>query len=144
MVPFFVILVVPLGVIIIYFIIIQPIEIGTWSTSALVAALAILVIIPFALDELIAMGQFLVWSHRQGKPFIRNFLKGDAVHRSEEDGSDNLASPATIWRDTTRGVTLSWTLGAAMGIDSLVGAASSHRRKRHRSLAIGSMVNRWS
>ena len=55
MVPFFVILVFPLGVIIIYFIIIQPSVIGTWSTPALVAALAILVIIPFALDELIAM-----------------------------------------------------------------------------------------
>ena len=116
MVTFFGILVVPLGVISIYFIIIQPIMIGTWSTPALIAALAMLVMIPFALDELIAMGQFLVWSHRQGKPLIRTFLKGDAVHRGEEDDADNLVSPATIWRDTIRGVTLPWTLAAAMGI----------------------------
>lgn len=116
MVTFFGILVVPLGVVSIYFIVIQPIMIGTWSTPALIAALAMLIMIPFALDELIAMGQFLVWSHRQGKPLIRTFLQGDAVHRGEEDDSDNLSSPAAIWRDTIRGVTLPWTLAASVGI----------------------------
>ncbi|WP_375600396.1 NAD-dependent epimerase/dehydratase family protein [Devosia sp. Naph2] len=120
MVTFFGILVVPLGVVSIYFIIIQPIMIGTWSTPALIAALAMLIMIPFALDELIAMGQFLVWSHRQGRPLIRTFLQGDAVHRGDEDDTDNLDSPAAIWQDTIRGVTLPWTLAAAMGIGVLL------------------------
>lgn len=120
MVTFFGILVVPLGVISVYFIIIQPIMIGTWSTPALIAALAMLVMIPFALDELIAMGQFLVWSHRQGRPLIRTFLQGDAVHRGDEYDADNLGSPSAIWRDTIRGVTLPWTLAAAIGIGILL------------------------
>ena len=116
MVTFFGILVIPLGVISIYFIIIQPIVIGTWSTPTLIAALAMLIMIPFALDEVIAMGQFLLWSRRQGKPLIRTFFKGDAVDRGEVDDSDAMADPATFWRDTTRGITLPWTLAASMGI----------------------------
>ncbi|MDE0879171.1 MAG: NAD-dependent epimerase/dehydratase family protein [Sphingomonas bacterium] len=64
MVTFFGILVIPLGVISIYFIISQPLVIGTWSTLALIAGLAMLIMIPFALDEVIAMGQFLMWANR--------------------------------------------------------------------------------
>jgi uncharacterized membrane protein len=59
MVTFFGILVVPLGVVSIYFITIQPIVIGTWCSLCLVAGLAMVIMIPFAVDELVAMGQFL-------------------------------------------------------------------------------------
>ena len=120
MVTFFGILVIPLGVISIYFIIIQPIVIGTWSTPALIAALAMLVMIPFALDEVIAMGQFLYWSRCRGKPLIRTFFKGDAVDRGEEDRSDALSSPGTFWADTMRGITLPWTLAASMAIGAFL------------------------
>ncbi len=116
MVTFFGILVIPLGVISIYFIVIQPILIGTWCTLCLIAALAMLVMIPFALDEVIAMGQFLYWAKCRGKPLIRTFFKGDTVEGGEEDHSDALASPAAFWTDTTRGVTLPWTLAASVAI----------------------------
>lgn len=116
MVTFFGILVIPLGVVSVYFIIIQPIMIGTWSTPALIAAAAMLVMIPFALDEVIAMGQFLYWAHCRGKPLIRTFFQGDAIEGGREDTSDSLSSPAAIWMDTIRGVTLPWTLGVSMCI----------------------------
>ena len=116
MVTFFGILVIPLGVISIYFIIIQPIVIGTWSTPALIAALAMLLMIPFALDEVIAMGQFMYWAHCRRKPLLRTFLKGDAVEAGREDTSDALASPSTFWADTMRGISLPWTLAIAMAI----------------------------
>lgn len=116
MVTFFGILVVPLGVISIYFIIIQPIMIGTWSTPALIAALAMLIMIPFALDELIAMGQFLYWSHCQGKPLVRTFFKGDAIDRGEPYREDALAAIGSTWREARRGVTLPWTLGVSVAI----------------------------
>lgn len=83
MVTFFGILVIPLGVVSVYFIIIQLIVIGTWSTPALIAALAMLIMIPFALDEVIAMGQFLYWAHCQGKPLIRNFPRRRGRSRGE-------------------------------------------------------------
>jgi nucleoside-diphosphate-sugar epimerase/uncharacterized membrane protein len=116
MVTFFGILVIPLGVVSIYFIIIQPIVIGTWSTPALIAALVMLIMIPFALDEVIAMGQFLYWARCRGKPFIRTFFKGDAIDRGAEDATDTLTSLAAFWTDATRGITLPWTLGVSVAI----------------------------
>lgn len=120
MVTFFGILVIPLGVISVYFIIIQPIVIGTWSTPALVAALAMLIMIPFALDEVVAMGQFLYWAHCRGKPLIRTFFKGDAVDGGSVDEGDALASPTAFWRDTIRGVTLPWTLAVSIAIGAFL------------------------
>ncbi len=116
MVTFFGILVVPLGVVSIYFIIIQPILLGTWSTPALIAGLAMLIMIPFALDELIATGQFLYWSHCRGKPLIRTFFKGDAVDRGEEYEDDAMLAVGSAWAEGRRGVTLPWTLTASIVI----------------------------
>jgi nucleoside-diphosphate-sugar epimerase len=116
MVTFFGILVIPLGVISIYFIAIQPVVIGTWSTPALIAALAMLVMIPFALDEVIAMGQYLHWTHCQKKPLLRTFFRGGAVEGGKEDTTDSLTSPSAIWNDTRRGITLPWTLAASIAI----------------------------
>ena len=116
MVTFFGILVVPLGAVSIYFIIIQPILLGTWCTLCLAAALAMLIMIPIALDEVIAMGQYLYWSKCRGRPLIRTFFKGGPVEGGREDDSDALASPAALWADTTRGLTLPWTLAASMAI----------------------------
>jgi len=120
MVTFFGILVVPLGVVSIYFVIIQPILLGTWSTLALIAALAMLIMIPFALDELIAMGQFLYWSRCRGKPLIRTFFKGDAVDRGEEYEDDVMRSAKAAWLESKRGVTLPWTLAASIAIGAFL------------------------
>src|SRR5262245_10316242 len=76
MVTFFFILVVPLGGVSIFFIIIQPIIIGTYCTLCLIAALAMLIMIPLTLDEVVAMGQYMMRSVRQGRPFWRTFFQG--------------------------------------------------------------------
>ena len=120
MVTFFGILVIPLGVISIYFIIIQPIVIGTWSTPALVAALAMLIMIPFAIDEVIAMGQFLGWARRRGKPLLRTFFKGDAVEAGNEDDTDTMATPAALWADARRGITLPATLLGCIALGAVL------------------------
>ena len=64
---FFGILIVPLGVVSIFFIIIQPIVIGTWCTLCLIAALAMLLQIPYSFDEILATLQFLKDRRREGK-----------------------------------------------------------------------------
>ena len=120
MVTFFGILVVPLGVISIYFIIIQPIVIGTWCALCLLAALAMLIMIPFALDELVAMSQFLLWSRRAGKPFWRTFLMGDAMPGGSETRGDDLASLGAALKDMMRGTTVPWTLAVSVGIGILL------------------------
>jgi nucleoside-diphosphate-sugar epimerase/uncharacterized membrane protein len=111
MVAAFGIVVVPLGVVSIYFIIIQPIMIGTWCTLCLAAALAMLIMIPFTLDELVAMGQYLVQSHRRGESLLRTFFMGGA---SPGSGKDTLpgfgAGPRETARSAARGVNVPWTL----------------------------------
>lgn len=116
MVTFFGILVIPLGVVSIYFVIIQPIMIGTWSTPALIAALAMLIMIPFSLDEVIAMGQYLYWSKKEGKSLVRTFFKGGAVSNGEIDDTDYMTDARSIWNNTVRGVTFPWTLMASTAL----------------------------
>lgn len=120
MVTFFGILVIPLGAVSIYFIVIQPVLLGTWCTLCLIAALAMLLMMPFALDEVIAMGQYLYWSKRRGRPLIRTFFKGGPVEGGQEDVSDDLANPAAFWTDTIRGITVPWTLVAVTGLGAVL------------------------
>ena len=117
MVTFFGILVVPLGVVSIYFIIIQPIVIGTWCTLCLVAALAMVIMIPYSVDELVAMGQFLVREKRAGKSLWRAFFMGDAMAGGSEDKSRGFGgAPREIALDMARGVSLSWPLVVSTAI----------------------------
>ena len=119
MVALFGIVVGPLGVISIYFIIIQPIAIGTYCTICLMAALAMLIMIPFSLDEIVAMVQFMVWNTRRGRPFWRAFFRGDALPGGTTGGEMSFdAQPMQIFRQSARGVTVPWTLGlsAAIGV----------------------------
>ncbi|ORE97001.1 NAD-dependent epimerase/dehydratase family protein [Aurantimonas sp. 22II-16-19i] len=109
------IIVVPLGVVSIYFIIIQPIVIGTYCTLCLVAALAMLIMIPYSLDELVAMGQFLVQSHRRGEPFWRTFFMGGADPLGGKDKKPGFQAPIPdAIASAVRGVTIPWTLVASV------------------------------
>lgn len=110
----------PLGVTSIFFIIIQPIVIGTWSTIALFGAMMILIQIPYSLDELIATLQFLRRRRQAGQNWLRVLFVGDtdvrtdssAFHQDEKDEFD--APAATILKNTFGGgVNLPWNLALA-------------------------------
>lgn len=120
MVTFFGILVVPLGVTSIVLIILQPVAVGAWCTICLATGVAMLMMIPLTLDEVVAMAQFLRQNHRAGKPFWKTFWQGgDMPGATEEEQPRDFGSsraqafPAMMW-----GVTLPWTLltSAAIGI----------------------------
>jgi hypothetical protein len=70
-------MIVPLSVTSISFVIIQPIVLGTWGTLTLIAAAAMLVQIPYAIDELIASLQFIRRRVRAGQNWLRVFFTGD-------------------------------------------------------------------
>lgn len=121
MVTFFGILVVPLGFTSIVLVILQPVAVGAWCTLCLFTALLMLVMIPLAVDEVVAMVQFLQRSVKAGKPFWRTFWVGGALEgeenkdtRSPDYGAPvaDLA-PAMIW-----GVTVPWNLllSAVLGL----------------------------
>ena len=71
------VMIVPLGVVSIFFIIIQPIWIGTWSTLALIGAAAMVVQIPYSLDEILATCQFLWRRKKAGQSLLRVLMAGD-------------------------------------------------------------------
>lgn len=114
------IMIVPLGVVSITFIIIQPIIIGTWCTVCLIAALMMLLQIPYAVDELIATGQFLIRRKKKGRPVLWVLFRGDTDDGPDERIEDDFTQPpGQILRQmVTGGMTFSWTLlvSAALGV----------------------------
>jgi len=84
MVIVFGILVVPLGVVSIVLVILQPLAVGAWCTLCLATAVAMLVMIAPAMDEVIATCQFLLASRRERKPFWRTFWQGAALESYAE------------------------------------------------------------
>jgi nucleoside-diphosphate-sugar epimerase/uncharacterized membrane protein len=79
MVLFFGILVVPLGIVSITLVILQPIAVGAWCTPCLLAATAMLIMITLTLDEVAATLQFLVHAHREGLPLWKTFWMGGVL-----------------------------------------------------------------
>lgn len=112
LVVLFGLMIVPLGAISIFFIVIQPIVIGTWCTLCLVAAAAMLLQIPYSLDELLATGQFLARRRRQGRPMLSVFLHGDGMREGERiEPVDFEQPPMAIVRDMLGGgINLPWNL----------------------------------
>jgi hypothetical protein len=118
MVTFFFILVVPLGGVLIFFIIIQPIMIGTYCTLCLLAAAAMLLMIPLTLDEVVAMAQYMLRSVRAGRPFWRTFFRGGPEPNGMVDRSDpGFSAPLAVQAAAAvRGVSVPWTLVVSCAI----------------------------
>lgn len=118
LVMLFGIMIVPLGAISIFFIIIQPIMIGTWCTLCLIAAAAMLVQIPYSLDELVATSEFLYRRKKQGRPLLRIFFLGDTDEGKWEDDENEFDRKAgTIIKDMLGGgVTLPWNLALCIPV----------------------------
>src|SRR5690606_23318543 len=90
-----------------------PILLGTWSTLALLAAAAMLVQIPYSLDELVASLQFLRRRAKAGENWLRVFFRGDTdvvepgKERPPRSSDDLDAGLGAIMKDMlTGGVTL--------------------------------------
>jgi len=113
-------MIVPLGVVSISFIIIQPIVIGTWCALCLIGAAAMLVQIPYSIDEMVATLQFLRRRKRAGRSVLRVLLSGDTDEGRAVREPDEFERPAlAILRDMAGGgVGLPWSLmlAAAIGL----------------------------
>jgi hypothetical protein len=79
MVLMFGVLVVPLGIVSIVLVILQPVAVGAWCTLCLITAAAMLIMISPAIDEVVAMSQFLIGARAEGKPFWRMFWIGGTL-----------------------------------------------------------------
>ena len=115
LVVLFGLMIAPLGVVSICFIIIQPILLGTWSTLALLGAAAMLIQIPYSLDELLASVQFIRRRVRTGRNWLRVLLFGDTDKGGPERPADEFADgPGAFLTDMwSGGVNLTWNLALA-------------------------------
>ncbi len=122
LVVLFGIMIVPLGAVSIFFIVIQPILIGTYCTLCLIAAAAMLFQIPYSLDELVATGQFLRRRHKAGQPWLRVFFTGDTDEGPDDFAEVDFERPArAIVRDmVTGGMEFTWTLWASICVGVLL------------------------
>ena len=117
LVVLFGLMIAPLGITSIAFIIIQPIVIGTWSIVALAGAAAVLIQIPYSLDELIATLQFLKRRAQAGKSWLRVLFVGDtddtpAGTKTTPAPVDEFDQPASavLKHMVGGGVSLPWNL----------------------------------
>ncbi len=119
LVVLFGLMIAPLGITSIFFIIIQPVVIGTWSIIALIGAAAVLVQIPYSLDELLATCQFLRRRAKAGQNWLRIFFVGDTDEMPKAQNvkqlTDEFDQPAgTVFKAAlTGGVSLPWNLALA-------------------------------
>ncbi len=121
LVMLFGIMIVPLGAVSIFFIIIQPIIMGTWCTLCLIAAAAMLIQIPYSMDELVATSEFLYRRKKQGRSLLRIFFVGDsdqATGAKAEPPADSFdRPPLQVIRDMVAGgVSPSWNLLACVPV----------------------------
>ena len=105
-------MIVPLSVVSITFVIIQPIVIGTWATLTLVAAAAMLIQIPYAVDELLATVQFVIRRAKAGRSWLRVFLFGDTDEGPRDPRKDEFdRGPGEVLKEIwLGGVWLPWNL----------------------------------
>lgn len=70
------ILIVPVGVVSIVLVVLQPVAVGAWCFWCLITAGLTVVMIGPAIDEVVATGQFLLHSRREGKSVWQTFWQG--------------------------------------------------------------------
>lgn len=111
-------LIVPLGIVSLTFVIVQPPWIGTLCTLCIVQAAVTLLLIPYSIDELLATAQYLRRATRAGEPFWRTFWMGGPALSKDQTPAPDLDRPATaVLKDfITGGVNFPWTLVATCAV----------------------------
>ena len=94
MVLLFGLLIIPLGVVSVSFIIIQPPLIGALCTLCIIQAAVTVVLIPYSIDEVLATVQYLWRAKKAGEPFWRTFWSGGPALSENQTPEPDLDRPA--------------------------------------------------
>jgi uncharacterized membrane protein len=153
MVVMFGVLVIPLGIVSIVLVILQPVAVGAWCTLCLVTAAAMLVMIAPALDEVVAMSQFLAGARREGKPLWRTFWVGGTLdsYRHAAQTHEGVPERRSVAARIVAAMDLDnvpWNLaaGAALGmwLMSAPAALGISGSAASNDYVIGALVVTWS
>lgn len=105
----FVLLVIPLGATSILLVIMQPVIVGAWCGFCLINAAALLISVPLAVHESIAVGQFLLLAYRQKKNAWQTFwLGGNVLGYDGQDPDRTRWSLGQRWFASYQGISLPW------------------------------------
>ena len=105
----FVLLVIPLGATSILLVIMQPVVVGAWCGFCLINAAALLISVPLAVHESIAVGQFLILAHKQKKKVWEFFWLGGNVLGYDGKDPDRICwSIRQRWAASYQGISLPW------------------------------------
>ena len=105
MVVLFGILVVPLSLVSIALIILQPLVVGAWCTWCLITAVCMLFMAAFSIDEVVLVLQYLAHVKRSGLPFWQVFWKGSQGVELTVERREGSGFGAMVW-----GFTPTWRL----------------------------------
>ena len=113
------VLIVPVGVVSIVLVVLQPLAVGAWCALCLVTAVLTVVMISPAVDEVVATGQFLLQCRRSGQPLWRCFWQGGAWESAPS--TTRTAERESLIRQLASGMELNsipWNLAlcAALGV----------------------------
>lgn len=95
----FAILIVPLGVVSITLIILQPVSVGAWCFLCLCSATISLIMIPFTVDEVVATIQMIKEEKKKGKSFWEVFWFGGTMEGGKQQEKE---APAALLGNTIR------------------------------------------
>jgi hypothetical protein len=77
------ILVIPLGIVSITLIILQPLAVGAWCSLCLCSALISMIMIPFTADEVLATVQLMIYEKKKGRGFWQVLWFGGTMEGGE-------------------------------------------------------------
>lgn len=117
------VLVVPVGVVSIVLVVLQPLAVGAWCGLCLFTAVTTVFMVSPAVDEVVATGQFLLRARRHGRPLWRTFWLGGTDQPAGRAGSPE---PRPLVRELAGGMELTsipWNsvVVAALGVWLMVG-----------------------
>ena len=152
MVVMFFMLVVPLGIVSIVLVMLQPIAVGAWCTLCLITAAAMLIMIVPAIDEVVATGQFLLGARREGKPLWQTFWVGGTLDSYQTQHTEPLSDDRRsigsriIAAMDFDNVPVNLLLSAALGIWMMAAPAAlgSTGRAADNNYLVGALVVTWA
>jgi hypothetical protein len=108
-------LIVPLGAVSVAFIMIQPPIIGALCSLCILQAAVTVVLVPYAIDEVLASCQYLYRARQAGEPFWRTFWRGGPQLSEDQTPEPDLDRPfvAVLREFLMGGVNFAWTLVAS-------------------------------
>lgn len=112
------IMIVPVGVVSIVLVVLQPVAVGAWCFWCLVTAGITVVMIAPAVDELVATGQFLLQARREGQSLWQVFWRGGTISNATNE-NEAPRQEQSLLRQLAGGMELTaipWNLAVCAGV----------------------------